>query len=72
MDKVEKRNRLKARTVTSLFDDIADSWDDWTATEQTEIYNRLGIRLMERKKDRRSELIKEARELQQSIIDIRI
>ena len=66
------RERDKDNTVNSILDDIIDDWRDWSPTEQTEIFNRVGLRLMERKKEGRSKLIKEARELQQSMKDIKI
>ncbi len=51
---------------------VNGNWDEWSPAEQMEIYNRVGLRLFERSKDKRSELIKEARELQQSMVDIKI
>lgn len=66
------REKKKDIIVTAIFDDIADSREVWTPLEQTEIYNRLGLRLFERSKDKRSVLIKEAREEQQLMKDIKI
>ena len=66
------REKIKDNVVTGLFDEISDSREVWTPAEMTEIYNRLGLRLFERSKEKRSQLITEAREYQTSMKDIRI
>ena len=66
------REQEKDLVVNGIVDRIVNNIIKLNHSEQTEIINRVTLRLMERKKERRAELIKEARELQESITEIKI
>ena len=62
----------KELTVGKIVRILHDSAEQFTEAEITEILNRTSLRVFERKKERRTELIKEARELQESMVDMKL
>lgn len=72
VDKTVLKEKQKEQTVDYIVSSIVSNINNYSHTEQTEILNRVTIRIMERKKEKRSLLIKEARELSESMADIKI
>lgn len=66
------RDQEKTNLIRSIVNSITENDLNFSQTEQTEILNRISIRVMEKKKEGRSKLLKELRELQQSLIDLKI
>lgn len=66
------REEEKTNLIRSIVNGIVENDLKFTHTEQTEILNRISLRVMEKKKEDRSRLLKEARELQQSLIDLKL
>ena len=66
------RDQEKTNLIRSIVNSITENDLNFTPIEQTEILNRISLRVMEKKKEERSRLLKEARELQQSLIDLKI
>lgn len=64
------REKQKETTINFIVSSILESVNKYDHTEQTEILNRVTIRLMERKKEKRTKLIQEARQLQESMINV--
>lgn len=66
------REEEKTNLIRSVVSTITENNLNFSPIEQTEILNRISLRVMEKKKEERSRLLKEARELQQSLIDLKI
>lgn len=66
------RDQEKTNLIRSIVNSITENDLNFSQTEQTEILNRISIRVMEKKKEGRSKLLKELRELQQSLIDLKL
>ena len=66
------REEEKTNLIRSIVSTITENNLNFSPIEQTEILNRISLRVMEKKKEERSRLLKEARELQQSLIDLKI
>lgn len=66
------RDQEKTNLIRSIVNSITENDLNFSQTEQTEILNRISLRVMEKKKEGRSKLLKELRELQQSLIDLKI
>ena len=62
------REEIISHTVKSIVSDIIDNFEHkFTYDEQAEILNRINEAVLDKKKDKRNELIVEAREVQESI-----
>lgn len=65
------REQEKEEVVSGIINNIFNNHYSFTHLEQTEILNRVSLRVMERKKEARKRLLEEARELQNSLVDIK-
>lgn len=66
------REEEKTNLIRSIVSTITENNLNFSPGEQTEILNRISLRIAEKKKEGRSKLLKELRELQQSLIDLKI
>jgi len=70
---LEKKEKYKSAAVDSIMSTLNDNVTCvFTYEERTQIMNRVCIRMLEKSKEKRTELLKELRELQNSIADLRI
>lgn len=68
----ENREADKNITVTAIIGALEKDTYKFTPSEKAEILNRAALRLFEGHKDKRDELIKKAREYQDSLKEIKL
>ena len=68
----KSREAEKHIVVSGILTEIFNNVLEFTPSEQTEILNRVSINVMERKKETLSQLVREARDVKNSIQDIKI
>lgn len=66
------RNQEKDEVVSGIVETLLNGTNKFSPIEVTEIYNRVGVRIFERNKESRSKLIKEAREHQEALEEMKI
>jgi hypothetical protein len=67
-DKEAQKQKAVSQILGTLF-----NWEfEFNHTEQAEVLNRVRINFLERKKDGQRQLLKEAREIQESIKEIKL
>ncbi len=68
----KNRDHEKQVVISGTLSRIFDNHLSFSHAEQTEILNRVMLNVLERKKDTRQKLIQEARELQNSIKELKL
>lgn len=66
------REEIKENLINSISRNILFNDEKLTHLEQTEVVNAVAYRVLMAKKEKRAELLQEAREVQQALIDIKI
>lgn len=69
-----KKNREdeKQIAINGILNELFNNNSAFSHAEQTEILNRVTVNVMERKRENLSRLVKEARELKNSMLEIKI
>lgn len=66
------REAEKEEAINSITGNILNNKYSFNHIEQSEILNRVALRIFERKKESRRRLIAEAREVQKSMLDLKL
>ena len=68
----KSREQEKQVAINGILNSLFNNHLEFTHSEQTEILNRVIINAMERKKETRTNLLKDLRDLQDSIKEIKL